>query len=420
MRDGNMQSLWKFASWVATYDFCPWANIWLYWVKKPIATLSVAFVAAVVCAVFVNPVALISAVAILGVISLGYGWPAISIHGLTARLRFHDRRVTAGDSARATVSVRNTWPWPVWGICLTGDFGSESTISLARVAGWSVTDFSWEFVPYCRGEYPHAPVRLATAFPFGLQKASRGVEVERSLIVWPKILPLDTLLDAAETRPMNDTFSEQRIGDSGDMAGTRPFRNGDSLRRVHWAQTARTGAMIVCERESPVLASVRVVFDSDPAIHEGTGATSTLEWSSRIAASICAAYQRHNARVECCFGHETILVAAGTEGLRRFLDQLSRFQPRKHEHDAHECRRIHHHNCGVFQITITTDCGTVNRTEHRHVHGDQLWIVLDSQQTVHDPLKAPVALPGRFMKLGWKSGLEEAFRQNWRTICRAG
>ncbi len=422
-----MRFLWVFAKWAATHDFCPRSRAWICWVKNPIVTLSIAFAAALACAVYVNPVALISAVAIVGVIALGYGWPWISIRGLTARLRFHDRRVSEGNSARATVSVRNAWPWPVWGICLTGDFGSEATIALARVAGWSVTEFSWEFVPACRGEYPRSPVRLATAFPFGLQEASRDVSIERPLIVWPEIVPLDTLLDAAETRPSDDIFSEQRVGDSGDMAGTRPFRNGDSLRRVHWAQTARTGAMVVCERESPVLASVRVVFDSDPAVHEGKGSDGSLEWSIRIAASVCAAYQRHNARVECCFGHETLPVAAGAEGLRRFLDELSRFQPCRHdgkecqhEHATHDCRRIHHHNCGVFQITVTTDRGTVSRTEHRHVHGDQLWIVLNSQRHSDREPWAPAALSGRLMTLAWRTDPRESFRTGWRNICRAG
>ena len=422
-----MRSLWKWAAWAATYDFCPWANVWVDWVKKPIATLAVAFVAAIACAAFVNPVALISAVAILSVIALGYGWPSISILGLTARIRFHDRRVSSGESVRATVSIRNAWPWPVWGICLTSDFGSEATIALARVAGGSVTEFSVGFVAGCRGVYPRTPVRLTTSFPFGLREASREVAVERSLIVWPDIVPLDTLLDAAETRPTDDTFSEQRVGDSGDMAGTRPFRHGDSLRRVHWAQTARTGAMVVCERESPVLAAVRVVFDSDPAVHEGAGASGTLEWSIRIAASICAAYHRNNARVECCFGHETILIAAGLEGWRRFLDELARFQPCEHEsrecqheHAAHECRRIHHHNCGVFQMTITTDRGTVSRTEHRHVHGDQLWIVLGMRWHDSVPPAAPVVLPGRTIRLAWAPDPRIAFREGWRNICRAG
>lgn len=422
-----MRSLGSFAAWLLTHDFCPALNRWVYWVKKPVATLSLAFVAALACAVFVNAVAFISAAAILGVILLGYGWPSISMRGLTASLRFHDRRVSEGESTRATVTIRNTWPWPVWGIAITGDFGGEATVALARVAGWSLTEFSWEFTPGCRGEFPHAAVRMTTAFPFGLQEASRAVAVERKLLVWPEIVPLDTLLDAAETRPSDDHCSELRVGDSGDMAGTRPFRNGDSLRRVHWAQTARTGSMVVCERESPVLAAVRVVFDSDPATHDAAGPAGTLEWSIRIAASICAAYHRQNARVECCFGHETILVAPGPEGITRFLDRLARFRTCHHvekncdhEHAGHACRRIHHHNCGVFQVTITTARGLFQRTEHRHVHGDQFWIVLDPQPHPEGRDGPSSSLPGRVMRLEWRPDPREEFRRTWRSSCRAG
>lgn len=177
---------------------------------------------------------------------------------------------------------------------------------LARVAGWATTEFEWSFIPRCRGEYPSQPPRLVTGFPFGLRHASRPVTVEQPLLVWPQIVPLETLLDAAETRPSDDFCSDHRVGDSGDMTGTRPFRDGDSLRRVHWAQTARHGRMIVCERQAPAQSAIRVEFDSDQHLHRGSGGNSTLEWSIRLAASICAAYHRENAHVECCFGHEVI------------------------------------------------------------------------------------------------------------------
>ncbi|MFM7290235.1 MAG: hypothetical protein ACKO6B_03260, partial [Planctomycetia bacterium] len=153
----------------------------------------------------------------------------------------------------------------------------------------------------------------------------------------------------------------------------------------------------------------------------------TLEWSIRIAASICAAYHRQNARVECCFGHETIPVVPGADGITRFLDRLARFRTCHHvekncdhEHAGHACRRIHHHNCGVFQVTITTARGLFQRTEHRHVHGDQFWIVLDPQQHPQEHDGTPAGLPGRMMRLEWRPDPREAFRRTWRSSCRAG
>lgn len=426
-----MRSLGRRLAAALNYDFCPWANRWLAWMTRPVASLGLAATAALACAVFVSPVALVPLASATLVLLLGYCWPIITIRGLQATIRLPQRRVTEGDSVRATVTVVNRWPWSVWGLSLRGDFGGPAAVSLARVNGRTTAEFEWEITPARRGEFPRTPPRIETGFPFGLRLASRPASVDQTLLVWPRIIPLETLLDAAETRPSDDLFSEHRVGDSGDMTGTRPFRNGDSLRRVHWAQTARTGRMIVCERQAPTQSAIRVVFDSDPRLHRGDGPDGTLEWSIRIAASVCAAYHRENAQVECCFGHETLPAPSGTAGWQKFLDALARWQPCQeshgrecaHEHTARQCRRIHHHNCGVFQLTITTDLGLVHRTEHRHVHGDQRLIVLQTAAfddrcgiCGHEHLP-----PGRLaVILDRPRHVADDFRQKWRHVCHAG
>lgn len=426
-----------------TYDFCPWANRWFHWIKHPFAILCVAGGVALACAIFVKPLCIIAFAAILLVLLLGYAWPSLAIRGLASRLKFDRLRATEGDEIRALVRIVNRWPWPVWGVTIEGGLGAGEMVALARISGWSEITFEWRFSPGCRGEYPERSPRLMTGFPFGLRQAGRDVVVDGTLLIWPKVIALDTLLDAAETRPSDDQFSDQRIGDSGDMSGTRLFRDGDSLRRVHWAQTARQGKMIVCERQAVAQSAVRVVFDSDPRWHRGTGAAGTLEWSIRIAASVCAAYHRENAAVECCFGHEIIPLAPGAQGWKRFLDALSRWKACTltrdspdsatqgavhaadchHDHAPENCRRIHHRNCGVFQLTITTDLGLSHRTEHRHVHGDQRLVVLRT-----DAFEHPCGVcgnehpaPGRAAILIDNVGdIPADFRRQWRHACHAG
>jgi len=418
-------------AWLLEYDFCPWANRWLYWMKRPIASLALAGLAALACAILVKPLALVAFAATLLVVLLGYVWPSVAVRGLDCSLRFIQQRVSENEPATARVRIVNRWPWPVWGMALEGGFdgGNEginsrvASVALARVAGRATTEFEWSFVPRCRGEYPSRPPRLVTGFPFGLRHASHPVTVRQPLLVWPQIVPLETLLDAAETRPSDEFCSEHRAGDSGDMTGTRPFRDGDSLRRVHWAQTARHGRMIVCERQAPAQSAIRVEFDSDQHLHRGTGRDSTLEWSIRLAASICAAYHRENAHVECCFGHEVIPIAHGPRGLQRFLDVLARWQPAVREHDQLHCHRIHPHNCGLFQLTITTDIGLQHRTAHRHVHGDQRLVVLNTAGfggPLHVCGQAHAPLSRHAIVLDRPDGLAAEFRRKWRHICHAG
>jgi uncharacterized protein (DUF58 family) len=423
-----MQATWRILSTALTYDFCPWANRWVYWMKRPLANLCFVAAAACGCALLGKPATWLALAAVL---ALGILWPTVAVRGLAATVTFRQRRVSEGDTALVLVQIVNRWPWPVWGIALESGFGPGAGVALARVSGWSATEFEWEFVPDCRGEYPLQTPQISTGFPFGLRQAWRAATVAQTLLVWPHIIPLDTLLDAAETRPAEELFSDRRTGDSGDVAGTRLFRAGDSLRRVHWVQTARTGRMIVCERQAAVQSTVRVVFDSDPRLHRGEGKHRTLEWAVRIAASVCAAYHRENAQVECCFGHETLPVAGGTLGWQRFADALARWKPCEsghgtdclHEHSVRECRRIHHRHCGAYQLTVTTDLGLLHRTEHRHVHGDERKIVL------YTPAFAGVGResgddgspPDRFsVILDRPDNVAGDFLEKWRHICHEG
>lgn len=426
-----MARIGKAIATLLTYDFCPWANKWVYWLKKPGASLSAVAVASLACALFVRIEGFVGFAAVLAVVLLGYAWPSISIRGLHARITFRQRRGSESETVVAVVSVENRWPWPVWGLSVEGGFGPAS-LALARVAGRSTTEFEWEFRPSCRGRYPLAVPYLVTGFPFGLRHAQRPVEIPEPLIVWPAIIPLDTLLDAAETRPSDDYFSDHRAGDSGDMTGVRPFRAGDSLRRVHWAQTARHGTIIVCERQAPVQSSVRVVFDSDLRLHRGEGTNGSLEWSIRIAASVASAYHRENAPVEFCFGHETWQVPLGAIGWQMFMDRLASWSPCHHHHAAddcdHEhshnaCHRIHHHHCGAFQITVTTDIGAEHRTEHRHVHGDNRLIVLKTaafDEPCDDCGHEHSPLPHGAIVLHQLENVAADFRTRWRQVCHVG
>lgn len=426
-----MRSFSTMLAQILTYDFCPWANRWLHWIKHPLAALGFAALAALACAIFVEQMAVVALAAIVLVGLIGLFWPSMSICGLSAEFGFRQERVEEGQAARVHVLLQNHLPWPVWGLTIQWSTTESLSMALAKVPGRSRMEFEWEIIPLLRGEYPQSSPRLETGFPFGLMSASRPIPVRQTLVVWPRIIPLDTLLDAAETRPSDEAFSDQRVGDSGDLTGTRLFRNGDSLRRVHWAQTARQGQMIVCERQMPVQSAVRVVFDSDPHIHRDGKDGGTLEWSIRIAASVCAAYHRENSQVECCFGHEIIPLSSGPRGLSKFLDALARWNACSsqhgracdHEHSSHDCRRIHHRHCGAFQVTVTTDLGLAHRTEHRLVHGDQRLVILktdafgESCSICGESHSSPSHLA---IVLSRADTIAADFKRQWRSVCHAG
>ena len=409
--------------WVVAHEYCPWADPLVAVVKTPLGILAVAFIAAMLLAVAVGLGGLWAAGTILIVIVIGTLWPTLAIRGVRGSLAFAQRRAREGERVQVGLTLTNRWPWPVWGIACQAGFAGSAAAACGSLPATSTATYNWPFIPPRRGCYPQGTVWLSTGFPFGIRTASRPCRVTNRLTVWPRTVVLRNLLDVAETRPSDERFTDARCGEAGDVLGTRPFRNGDSLRRIHWPQTARTGTLVVCERQAPASSAVRIVFDSNPAVHEPIAGDSSLDWSLRIAASIATAYHREQASVECCFGHETLVLNQGTAGLTRFLDQLAGFEPCpaghpadcQHEHDEHHCHRIHHRHCGIFQVTITTCRGLQRRTEHRHVHGDQLWVVLIPAEQQRRP-----AVKGRTLWVQDASDPLIAFQHAWERLCHVG
>lgn len=406
-----------------TRDLCPAAARWERWVRRPIVLLALMLVMAVALAAFANPVSATAAFALVAVLAVGHGWPAIVIRGLSAELRFAAARGVEGEIVPAVVTVRNAWPFPVWGIAIEADIGGRERVALEHLPARSTTDFRWECLPRCRGEFPRGGAEIVTGFPFGITFARRGVRVDRVVVIWPATVPLDSLLDTGETTATEEAVCDRRVGDAGDVIGTRPFRQGDPLRRVHWALTARTGSLVTCERQAPLATAVRVIVDCDPAGHDEGGPTGSLENAIRIAASICRAYHHRGARVECCLGRECLDVAPGRQGLARFLDALARKQPAEDSGGGSARERLMpgrspRASGGGLEIEITTARGLA-ATAARRTPGAGLVIVIDSAAASADP--PPRSLPAaRVVRLVSSGDTLADFGRRWGGLRHAG
>jgi uncharacterized protein (DUF58 family) len=322
------------------HDFCPGANRYLYWLKQPLLVLLLATVVALVIGTSVAFQGYVVASGLVAVIVLGTLWPFVGMVGLSATLRFERRRVREGEPVTAILSVRNPMPWSAWGLVLERGFtrdeestagvvndrgGRDIGLALARVPGFSRSEFRWDFKPECRGEYPFQLPCLTTSFPFGLWHRSRDVQVASHVLVWPRTIELNELLLPQGQSYSLGALSQYRAGYEGDVIGTRQYREGDLLRHVHWAQTARYGKLIVAERQANLTSTVRVRVDLDPQSHT-LGANGSFEMALRVLSSVCSALSRYNTRVVVELGEQVHLIESGAVGQQRFNDELARLQ----------------------------------------------------------------------------------------------
>jgi uncharacterized protein (DUF58 family) len=404
------------------HDFCPWANRWVYWLKHPLASVGLACVVAAACGLFVNPYAFVLLGVLVGVTLLGVFWPLAAVRGLRCEAEFLSSRCRAGEAVTVRLRIRNRWPWPTWGLSMRQGFADpddpSSGISFARIGGWTETEFEWTFRPHRRGVFPIGTAQIDTGFPFGLVHARTVVSMRNQLIVWPRSITLDAMPDAVEIHSREESFAERRVGDCGDILGTRPFRQGDSLRRVHWGQTARCGRLVVAERQAPAMCAVLLQVDVDLESHRVDASTSTLETTLSTAASILESLHRQHAYVEVRLGDSRHPVGPSFNQLRQVLDAMARIPVTGEPHASGECL-FDHPSRMLTTINVTTNVAFSRHMEHQHGRSGQRYVVVRSPSdngTKHLPVVDGCDCRA-WVELETDKSWESSLSRQWREAC---
>lgn len=377
-------SAWRRLGQLLTHDFKE-ADRYVEWIWSPLGSLLLAAGATLLSGFFLHPHAFLLFWVVVAMLLLGAAWPWAALAGVTGTIRFPKSRCREGESVELEVRVDNRLPWGSWGLMAVGlqaegieaDVGGRQGHGLPYVPGRRTTTRSWTFTPRGRGVYPRGVPALACGFPFGLWLARRPLAVEGELLVWPRTYPVGALPEEAGEQNRDSGRYRDQPGTLGEILGVRPYRRGDALRRIHWPQSARHDRLIVCERQSAALPAVRILLNTDPADHRGTGADGSLEWSIRVAASFIAGWREAGAKLELAFGQALVPADAGTVQQRRLFDALARLEP---EHSLPFAELLSRPDLGRQEsgatVVITTDI-SLERLPARWLHRRELrWVIL--------------------------------------------
>lgn len=362
-----------------THDFCPNLNRYVYWLKHPLALLALAAVGSLSIGVFVSPQGYWLFGGLSIVIALGIFWPLVAMRAIRVSLRFEARRCTEGETVNVLLTVHNAWPFAVWGLSLQHGFDREDeaeslpVLALARVPGWSQTEYRWQFKPSCRGEYPLQVPSICTAFPFGLYSGQATVHVERKLLVWPRRVKLPAMEASAGSRCQSDV-SIASGGSQGEVVGTRPYRAGDSLRHVHWSLSAKHDRLVIRERQLARSSKTRIEFDLSLNVNWGRGANSSREWIIRLAASAASTLLAQQETIDLVVDGRTVFADASPRYLPLVLDFLARL-------NGSDAQTTESSTIASRTVRITTDRGLACACGREALNrGDLLIVLTDKQQ----------------------------------------
>ncbi|GAA1953575.1 DUF58 domain-containing protein [Catenulispora subtropica] len=216
---------------------------------------------------------------------------------VSCRRALEPARVGVGQEARVHLRLENVSRLPS-GTLLVEDrvpyvLGSRPRFVLNKVEPHGRRRVVYRVRSDVRGRYLLGPLALRLADPFGLVELSRSFSAQHALTVTPQVhlLPNAPVGQAWSGRGEGHATSVAAAGE--DDIGTREYRHGDDLRRVHWRSTARTGELMVRREEQVWQSRATILLDTRAIAHRGDGPASSFEWAVSAAASIAIHMARH-------------------------------------------------------------------------------------------------------------------------------
>lgn len=199
-------------------------------------------------------------------------------------------RVAAGDPARVGIRLDNVSRLPTSVLLLEDQLpyslGGRPRFVLDRLEAGGHRSVSYPIRSDVRGRFRIGPLSVRLTDPFGCCELIRAFSATSELVVTPAVWTLPNVRLGGEWGGGGET-SSRAVASAGDNdVGTRTYRQGDDLRKVHWRSTARTGQLMVRQEQQNRLTRATVLLDTRATGHRGEGPGSSFEWAVSAAASI--------------------------------------------------------------------------------------------------------------------------------------
>lgn len=261
-----------------------------------------------------------------------FAWRLLSLRGLRVTLQRDTERVQAGQSIIEQLEIRNDLRVPKFWLEIEekSDLPDHQSMHVVSLGGNSRRQWRIETVCHRRGLYTLGPIIVRSSDPFELFETEQLFGHQRQVLVYPRPLDLPHYSVPPANLPGEGRFRRRTYYVTPNASGLRDYEPGDSVNRIHWPSTLRTGRLLVKTFELDPASQMWIVLDLHQADHVGSGDEASVEYAVTAAASVARLFLGQSRSVGMMsFGGDLDLIYPdrGSQQLTRILEALALAQP---------------------------------------------------------------------------------------------
>lgn len=282
---------------------------------------------------------------LFGIVVLGRLWASRALKAVSIR-RIHADRVFQGETVNVRLEVINRGWLPVLWMRLhdmvPATLGAPGLFrQVVSLVPHERLDLGYTLSANRRGYYRLGPLTAHSGDLLG-SAATQAEPLHKDgsgfVIVYPRIVPLRDLGFPSQSPFGTLPSREQIFEDPTRIRGVRDYQRGDSLRRIDWKTSARTGTLQVKRYEPAIALETAIFLDLDggdyPVAHQGTATELAIVIAASLAAHLIEKRQAVGLVTNGCdplAGDVTIATSSlplrkGRDHLMHLLDLLARVE----------------------------------------------------------------------------------------------
>jgi len=219
---------------------------------------------------------------------------------------------------------------PSYSIRVNPQEGIEGQGIIPYVSSASQVFLDMDIIFEKRGIYRYGDFSLSSSFPFILFQKKIGMHDGGEVIVYPEIKEMDELIPEMIVSDY-DSYVTKR-GQGEDFLMIREFRYGDSMRRIQWKASAKTGKLMVKDMGIDEPRLLTIILDNIKPLDK-----ESFEKAVSFAASLSDRFIKIGFFVRLMTCKRLIPFGSGSEHLFKILDVLALIN----EDDTWECPMMH-------------------------------------------------------------------------------